>query len=103
VKSVRISPDPPQTCGTSNKCGAEDRSSNGCGPKDRAGCRYSSVLKCVVVQQPVWRDGLTQGCTDPGQLHFVWWHHLFMVPEYGTCSMLPLWHLKVLRCLLDSW
>jgi hypothetical protein len=43
VKTVRISPDPPQGCGTSNKCGADDRSSNGSGLKDRAGCRYSKV------------------------------------------------------------
>ena len=59
MKAVRISPDPPQTCGTSNKCGADDRSSNGSGLKDRAGCRYSSVLKCVILQQPVQRNGLT--------------------------------------------
>jgi hypothetical protein len=59
VKAVRILPDLPQACGTSNKCGADDRSSNGSGLKDRAGCRYSCLPKCVFLKQPVQRNGVT--------------------------------------------
>jgi hypothetical protein len=46
-KTVRISPDPPQTCGASNKCGAdEDKCNNGNSLKERAGHRCSYVLNC---------------------------------------------------------
>ncbi|PSN31727.1 hypothetical protein C0J52_19831 [Blattella germanica] len=46
TKTVRIAPDPPQTCGSSNKCGADDdRSSNGNGLKDKAGRRSSDNLE----------------------------------------------------------
>ena len=78
---MRISPDPPQACGTSNRCSADDGASgNGSGLKDRAGCRYSHILNHVVLYKPVLRNGLTQGCTNPG-CQFTW------VTEF--CTLAP--------------
>lgn len=53
VKAVRILPDLPQACGTSNKCGADDRSSNGSGLKDRAGCSSPLLRGMSGLLEPV--------------------------------------------------
>jgi hypothetical protein len=51
-KTVRIAPDPPQTCGTPNKSYTdEDRCSNSGGLKDRADRRYSLILGCIILYQ----------------------------------------------------
>jgi hypothetical protein len=50
-KIVRIAPDPPQTCGTPNKCTDEDRCSNSSGLKDRPVHRYSLILSCIILYQ----------------------------------------------------
>jgi hypothetical protein len=51
-KTVRIAPEPPQTCGMSNKCADEDRSSSDSGLKDGAGCRYSHILNNTLYFSP---------------------------------------------------
>lgn len=51
-KILRIAPDPPQTCGTPNKCNTdEDRCSNSGGLKDRAGHRCSLIFSCIILYQ----------------------------------------------------
>jgi hypothetical protein len=47
---MRIAPDPPQVCGTPNRCCAdEERSSNSGGLKDGVGRRYSLVPGCIIL------------------------------------------------------
>jgi hypothetical protein len=43
-KTVRISPDPPQTCGVSNKCADEDKCNSGNNLKEKTGRRCSYVV-----------------------------------------------------------
>lgn len=38
---------------------------------------------------------LWQWCTDSRWLNFIWWHLIFVGRHYGTCLMLPFWHLAV--------
>ena len=43
------------------------------------------------------------GARSLWQLDFAWWCQAFADPQYGTCFMAPLWHLKLKRWLLYSY
>ena len=43
------------------------------------------------------------GARSLWELDFAWWCQAFADPQYGTCFMAPLWHLKLKRWLLYSY
>jgi len=50
--------------------------------------------KVFMLRRAVTRLGFGHRLTNPRQLIFVWWHLIFVGPQYGTCVISPIWHLK---------
>ena len=60
-----------------------------------------SCIHCPYSETMYSRDAWILGTRSPRQLNFVWWHPVFVGPEYGTVFYIALLAPRMSRWLLD--
>jgi hypothetical protein len=60
-----------------------------------------SCIHCPYSETKYSRDAWILGTRSPRQLNFVWWHPVFVGPEYGTVFYITLLAPRMSRWLLD--
>jgi hypothetical protein len=59
-------------------------------------CLESSAARYIVMQLHILEQGSQiLGSWSPGQVHFVPWHLIFLIPRCGACFISPFWGVQM--------